>query len=104
MRQKSFKNIFVKSNKTLREYACKLYEEAGILVEEQENDINFVRHSSLLSDKIAIIIKEVITDHSPKELQSFQLVALHALGSGLNVILIAPPELGPKPQSLVTGF
>ena len=94
MRQKSFKNIFVKFNKTLREYACKLYEEAGILVEEQENDINFVRHSSLLSDKIAIIIKEVIADHPPKfELQSFQLVALHALGSGLNVILIAPPEL-----------
>ena len=76
MRQKSFKNIFVKSNKTLREYACKLYEEAGILVEEQENE--------------AIIIKEVIADHPPKfELQSFKLLAL---GSGLNVILIAPPE------------
>ena len=91
MRQKSFKNIFVKFNKTLREYACKLYEEAGILVEEQENDINLVRHSSLLSDKIAIIIKEVIADHPPKfDLQSFKLLAF---GSGLNVILIAPPEL-----------
>ena len=59
-------NAIVKSNKT---------EEAGILVEEQENEFNLVRLYSLLS------------------LQSFQLVALHVLGSGMNVILIAPPEL-----------
>ena len=44
-------NIVVKSNSALKDYATNLYQQAGGLVEEQEDEISLVRHSSLLSDK-----------------------------------------------------
>ena len=88
-------NIVVKSNSALKDYATNLYQQAGGLVEEQEDEISLVRHSSLLSDKVAFIIKEVLAENPLKfELQQFQLVALHALGSGQNVILVAPTGAG----------
>jgi CRISPR/Cas system-associated endonuclease/helicase Cas3 len=88
-------NSVVKSDLTLKDYASSLYEEAGGLVGEQEDEISLVRHFSLLSDKVAYIIKEVIAEHPLQfELQQFQLVALHALGSGQNVILMAPTGSG----------
>ena len=88
-------NVIVKSSSTLKGYTSNLYQEAGAFVEEQEDEISLVRYSSLLSDKVAYIINEVLTEHPLHfELQPFQLVALHALGSGLNVILVAPTGAG----------
>ena len=89
------KIVLVKSNSSLKDYTSNLYKEAGGLVEEQEDEISLVRHYSLLSDKVEFIIKEVLAEHPLKfELQPFQLVSLHALGSGLNVILVAPTGAG----------
>ena len=42
--------VLVKSNSALKDYTSNLYEEAGGLVEEQEDEISLVRHYSLLSD------------------------------------------------------
>jgi hypothetical protein len=79
----------------LKDYANTLYYQAGDLVEEQEDEISLVRFSHLLSDKVALIINEVLAENPlPFQLQDFQLVALHALGSGQNVILVAPTGSG----------
>ena len=80
---------------SLKTYANSLYNQAGTLVEEQEDEISLVKYNYLLSDRVACIIKEVLTEHPlPYELQQFQMVALHALGSGQNVILQAPTGAG----------
>ena len=79
----------------LKNYTNSLYNTAGTLVEEQEDEISLVKYNHLLSDHVASIIKEVLGEYPlPYELQEFQLVALHALGSGHNVILQAPTGAG----------
>lgn len=71
----------------LKDYASKHYEQAGDLVDEQDDEISLIKYSYLLSDRIAIIINE--ENPLKFDLQDFQKVALHALGSGQNVILIS---------------
>ena len=56
-------NIIVKSSSTLKGYTSNGYKEAGGFMEEQEDEINLVRYSSLLSDKVVFVINEVLTEH-----------------------------------------
>ena len=76
----------------LKDYASKHYEQAGDLVDEQDDEISLIKYSYLLSNRIAIIINE--ENPLKFDLHDFQKVALHALGSGQNVILMAPTGAG----------
>ena len=67
----------------LKDYASKHYKQA----DEQDDEISLIKYSYLLSNRIAIIINE--ENPLKFDLQDFQKVALHALGSGQNVILIS---------------
>ena len=70
-------------------YLDNQYEEAGKLVEEEENQISLTSHSHLLNDEVAIILQQVLEEHPLSfELQDFQKLALHSIGSMNNVILI----------------
>ena len=73
----------------LMNYLDNQYEEAGKLVEEEENQISLTSHSHLLNDEVAIILQQVLEEHPLSfELQDFQKLALHSIGSMNNVILI----------------
>ena len=73
----------------LRSYSDSLYEEAGEMMEEEENPITLSKYSHLLNDEVATIIKSVLDENPlPFPLQDFQKLALHALGSKNNVILV----------------
>ena len=62
---------------------------------EQEDTITVEKYGHLLNDKVALIIQQVLLEHPlPFELQDFQKLTLHALGSGQNVILVAPTGCG----------
>ena len=72
-----------------KEQTDRLYEKAGELVEEEENQISLTEHSHLLNDNVATIIEQVLEENPlPYSLQDFQKLALHAIGSLKNVILI----------------
>ena len=71
------------------------YEEAGSIVEEEEDQISLVKYSYLLNDEVATILEEVLEENPlPFELADFQRLAIHALGSLRNVILISPTGSG----------
>ena len=73
----------------LRSYSDDLYEEAGKMMEEEENPITLPKYSHLLNDEVATIITSVLDENPlPFPLQDFQKLALHALGSKNNVILV----------------
>ena len=66
-----------------------LYEEAGKLVAEEEDQISLSKYSYLLRDEIAIILEQVLEEKPlPFLLADFQKLAIHAIGSLQNVILI----------------
>ena len=72
-----------------------LYELAGDLVEAEDDQISLTRHNHLLSDDVAIILEQVLEEHPlPFQLAPFQKLALHAIGSLKNVILLAPTGAG----------
>ena len=71
------------------------YEQAGEIVKEDDNQITLEKHRHLLNDEIATIIEQVLIENPlPYKLQDFQKLALHALGSLKNVILISPTGSG----------
>ena len=71
-------------------YAETLYESAGKVVEE-EDDQSLAKYNHLLNDKVAAILQQVLVENPlPYELQDFQKLALHAIGNFQNVILISP--------------
>ena len=78
-----------------KERALNLYNEAGELVEEDKEQITLQKNSHLLSDTVHIIIQEVLRENPvPFELQEFQLLCLHCIGSLQHCILLAPTGMG----------
>ena len=74
-----------------KDKADEQYTKAGIMVQEEDDQISLGRYSHLLNDEVATVIKQVLDENPlPFELAPFQLVALHALGSKLNVLLLSP--------------
>ena len=70
------------SSEVLNRYCDPLYEQAGELVEEEENQISLTRFSHLLNDEVAGILEKVLVENPlPFPLQDFQKIALHAIGS-----------------------
>ena len=83
------------SSEVLNRYCDPLYEQAGELVEEEENQISLTRFSHLLNDEVAGILEKVLVENPlPFPLQDFQKIALHAIGSLKNVILVSPTGSG----------
>ena len=83
------------SSEVLNSYCDPLYEQAGELVEEEENQISLTRFSHLLNDEVAGILEKVLVENPlPFPLQDFQKIALHAIGSLKNVILVSPTGSG----------
>ena len=81
--------------KKLSCYAESLYNEAGNNMEEDADQISLSNHGHLLSDKVASIIEDVLAENPlPFQLQDFQKLSLHALGSLRNVILVSPTGSG----------
>ena len=79
----------------LERYLDPLYKQAGDLVEEEEDQISLTRFSHLLNDDVAGIIEKVLAENPlPFPLQDFQKIALHAIGSLKNVILVSPTGSG----------
>ena len=76
-------------------YFDEQYEKAGETVEEEENQISLTTHSHLLSDRVACVLEEVLLENPiPFVLQDFQKLALHAIGSLKNVVLVSPTGSG----------
>ena len=72
-----------------------LLEKAGDLIPEDPEQIILSQHEHLLSDKIHIIIQEVLQENRVGfKLQDFQLLTLHCLGSLKNVVLVVPTGAG----------
>ena len=68
-----------------------LYEQAGDLIEEDAEEIKLHGNEHLLNDSVAKVISEVLYENPlPFELQQFQLLTLHCIGSLKNVVLISP--------------
>ena len=83
------------STELLKRYLEPLYEQAGELVEEEENQISLTKYNHLLNDEVASILQNVLDENPlPYALQDFQKLALHALGSLKNVILVSPTGSG----------
>ena len=69
-----------------------LYDRAGDLIQDEEDQISLDRYCYVLNDEV---IKKFLQENLlPFELQHFQLLALHALASKKNVILISPTGSG----------
>ena len=78
-----------------KEVAIELYEKAGALIPEDQDEITIEKYNFLLTDSVHLIIQDVLTMNPlPFKLQDFQLLTLHALGSLKNVILVAPTGCG----------
>ena len=78
-----------------KERADWLYDQAGELVDEDEEQLKVEKYNHLLSDKIHIIIQEVLSENNIVfKLQDFQLLTLHCLGNLKNVVLICPTGCG----------
>ena len=68
-----------------------LYEKAGTLVAEDPEEITIEKYNYLINDSVHLIIQEVLKEKPlPYQLQNFQLLTLHCLGSLKNVVLLAP--------------
>ena len=79
----------------IKEQSDYLYEKAGELVDEEENQISLTEHNHLLNDHVATILEQVLEENPLHySLQDFQKLALHAIGSLKNVILISPTGSG----------
>lgn len=79
----------------LKDYCARMYDEAGSLVNEQEEQITLLQYRHILSDKVSVVLAEVLFENPlPFKLQPFQMLALHALGSGSNVLLLCPTGSG----------
>ena len=77
------------------ECARSLYKKAGTLTTEDPVSWKIPRNEHLLNDKVDLIVKEELLENPlPFELQEFQLLTRHCLGSLRNVILLAPTGSG----------
>ena len=77
------------------QYRNILYGAAGCLVQEQREELTLESHSHLLSDKVHLHLLQVLEENPLSfELQDFQKLAVHVLGSGENCILISPTGSG----------
>ena len=75
--------------------AQKNYDMAGKEVTEEEDEISLATYSHLLSDEVHHYILEVLNEvHLPYKLSDFQLLSLHVLGSGNNLLLVSPAGSG----------
>ena len=72
-----------------------LYDQAGELIDEDQEQLTVELYRHLLSDKVHSIIQEVLEENRIQyKLQDFQLLTLHSLGSLRNVILVCPTGCG----------
>ena len=72
-----------------------MYEKVGELIPEAPDQINVKKYSHLLSDKVHLVIQEVLLENQISfQLQDFQLLTLHVLGNFQNVILVNPTGSG----------
>ena len=79
----------------LKEYCGMLYDHAGSLVKEPEEQITMEKYGHLLNDEVGVFLNQVLDEHPlPFMLQDFQKLAIHALGRGHNVILMSPTGSG----------
>jgi hypothetical protein len=77
------------------EEAMKDYERAGEEAFEDEGAISIASHSHLLSDEVHYYITEVLSEVKlPFTLSDFQLISLHILGSGRNLMIVSPTGSG----------
>ena len=68
---------------------------AGKEVTEEEDEISLATYSHLLSDEVHHYILEVLNEvRLPYKLSDFQLLSLHVLGSGNNLLLVSPAGSG----------
>ena len=75
--------------------AQKNYDMAGKEVTEDEDEISLAIYSHLLSDEVHHYILEVLNEVClPYKLSDFQLLSLHVLGSGNNLLLVSPAGSG----------
>ena len=75
--------------------AQKNYDMAGKEVTEDEDEISLAIYSHLLSDEVHHYILEVLNEvRLPYKLSDFQLLSLHVLGSGNNLLLVSPAGSG----------
>ena len=71
------------------------YDMVGEVVEEEASQITLTKYNHLLRDEVGVAIEQVLNEHPlPYQLQDFQKLSLHALGSQKNVILISPTGSG----------
>ena len=78
-----------------KEKADRLFQKAGDLIQEDAEQITLAKHENLLSDKVHLIIQEVLQETQVGfQLQDFQLLTLHCLGNLKNVILCVPTGCG----------
>ena len=60
------------------------------LIAEDSEQITIGKYNHLLSDKVHLVIQEVLHDPGVKfKLQDFQLLTLHCLGNYQNVVLMS---------------
>jgi len=79
----------------LEERYGELYNLAGEEVEDPSMSISLSSHKHLLSDNVHDAMMEVLREcNLGFELQDFQKVALHVIGSSRNLVLIAPTGSG----------
>ena len=75
--------------------AQKNYDMAGQEVPEEQDQISISDHQHLLNDVVHHYIQEVLSEvHLPYRLSDFQLLSLHVLGSGKNLMLLSPTGSG----------
>ena len=72
-----------------------LYDEAGKLVSADDDQISLTKYCHLLRDDVALTLAQVLEENPLQfELADFQKVAIHAIGSMQNVVLISPTGSG----------
>ena len=75
--------------------AKKNYEMAGKEVPEEQDHISFADNPHLLNDHVHQCLQEVLQEiQLPYKLSEFQLLSLHVLGSGKNLMLVSPTGSG----------
>ena len=75
--------------------AKKNYDMAGEEVPEDEDQISIAVNSHLLNDQVHHHLQEVLQEvQLPYKLSDFQLLSLHVLGSGKNLLLVSPAGSG----------
>ena len=73
----------------------KEYEGAGTIVAAERDQISLTNHGHLLTDEVANFLAEVLAENPlPFEVADFQKLAVHAIGSLKNVVLISPTGSG----------